>query len=236
MRKAGCWHERKASLEEERRFRRLIALHSLTDAWTGSILSKTEPAHRMERMTRVTLNQNLWQFEKARIDELPLNLEDLVGSQRIGDFLEELEETVWIIQGSTAENVISRTENPAETANVLQQASWNHGRSFMDAIWGGSGDLPLRDASRAFLESQLYGERAFLPERESDREVALIWKKSPLRNPALQSSEGIGLLLDLHEHFIRGCFYSLSRAVRMSAAKTELAGTACVRFSLLWSC
>ncbi|NDG85786.1 MAG: hypothetical protein EBX52_12220, partial [Proteobacteria bacterium] len=76
----GNWHERKPALEQERRFKRLIHLHSITDAWITRVSNRTEPAHRMERVSRVSLNPNLWLFEKSRIDQLPLELGNLVGA------------------------------------------------------------------------------------------------------------------------------------------------------------
>ncbi|NBO19855.1 MAG: hypothetical protein EBV03_11675 [Proteobacteria bacterium] len=62
------WSERKSSIEQERLFKRLIALHTLTDAWIQTLSPKEAPSHHLDRMAKVTLNPNLWQFEKNRLD------------------------------------------------------------------------------------------------------------------------------------------------------------------------
>jgi hypothetical protein len=229
------WNERKPTLEQERRFKRLISLHSLTDQWISSVSAKNEPSHRLERLTRVTLNPNLWLFEKSRIDQLPLNLETLVGAQMIDDFLNELQEIIWIIQGSTLENISSATSVSEDLKNVLEQTSWNFGKTYAELLWGPSGNLGLKESAQAFLQSHPYSENSFVTERVANHEATLIWKYSPLQNPSVKNLPSIGILCDLHEQVIRGFIYALSRSTRVSFARTVHCAEVHPHLSLLWS-
>ena len=114
MNPTQAWNERRSTLEQERRFKRLISLHSLSDSWIQTLSPKESASHHLERMAKVTLNPNLWQFEKNRLDHLPLNLEELVGAQEIDAFLTELESTIWIIQASTLENAETEAASRGE--------------------------------------------------------------------------------------------------------------------------
>jgi hypothetical protein len=232
---AENWNERISTLEQERRFKKLISLHSLTDSWISKISAKNEPAHRLERVTRVTLNPNLWQFEKSRIDHLPLNLEDLVGAQKINDFLNELEETIWIIQASTLENIASSTQTSEDLTNVLQQTSWNFGKQYAEAIWGTSGDLTLKEAAQAFSQTHFYLENSWITERMANHETTLIWKRSPRHDRTVKDSSAISLLCDLHEQVIQGYFHALSRSTRVKFGHTRLGEETYPYLNLLWS-
>ena len=229
------WNERNPSLEQERRFKRLISLHSLTDSWISKVSAKNEPSHRLERVTRVTLNPNLWQFEKARIDHLPLNLEHLVGAQRIDDFLDELQETIWIIQASTLENISTSSSTQEDLTNVLQQASWNFGKTFSESIWGTAGDLSLKEAVHAFTQTHFYSEGSFITERIARHEATLIWKHSPDHDRTVKDSTAISILSSLHEQVIQGFFYTLSRSTRVRFGRTQFGLETYPYISLLWS-
>ncbi len=216
------WNERRSTLEQERRFKRLIALHSLSDSWIRTLSPKESASHHLERMAKVTLNPNLWQFEKNRLDQLPLNLEELVGAQEIDGFLNELESTIWVIQTSTLENAETEASNQGEMKNILEQASWNHGKLHAESIWSERGNFNLREGVEAFLKTHVYGQGSFLKERDSVREITLIWKHSPRQNPTLQNSSALELLCALHEHWIRGFFYGASRNTSVRCGTTRI--------------
>ncbi len=232
----GTWNERNPAFEQERRFRRLIALHSLTDAWVLRVSNRKEPAHHLERVSRVNLNPSLWLFEKSRIDELPLELRELVGAQSVDGFLDELREFIWIIQASTLETIVSASSERADLLNVLQQTSWNFGKTLAESIWGTPGDFGVQEATRAFLQSNPYDDRAFLPVRISGRESILIWKRSPLQDRAVKDSPAISELCDLHEHAIRGFFYALCRTGTLEPRRTRLGEAVHPEFTLLSTC
>ncbi len=229
----GTWNERISTLEQERTFKRLIALHTLTDAWVKTISPQSEPTHRIERMTKVTLNPNLWLFEKMRLDQIPLELEKLVSAQSIDDFLKELKNTIWIIQVSTLENALGQGTSTLEMENILQQTSWNHGRAYAESIWGTSGSFALQEAYDAFCASHWYGQNDFLTETRSELEIRLIWRNPPSENPSIKTSEGAPLLCTLHEHWIRGFFYGVSRKVKTNIRSTTLRERPYPTFTLL---
>ncbi len=226
------WHERRSTLEQERRFKRLIALHTLCDSWIRAISPKETPSHHLDRMAKVTLNPNLWQFEKNRLDHLPLHLEELVGAQEVDAFLDELESTIWIIQFSTLENAETDQANRRELQNILEQESWNHGKLHAETIWGTRGNFNLREGVEAFLKTHCYGNQGFLKERDSSREISLIWKRSPLQNPSISNSPVAELLCTLHENWIRGFFYGASRNTRVECGRTLIHGESFPHFTL----
>lgn len=228
-----AWNERPSSFEQERLFRRLTALHTLTDAWIHAISPEEAPTYQIARMERVTLNQNLWLFEKARLDSLPLRLEELVGAMGIDDFLNELKDTIWIIQASTIENALSQGSDPAEITTVLQQASWRHGRHYAESIWGPDGRMSRESAFEALMESHVYDPQSFWLERKSEQEISFIWKKSPQHLGILKTSSALSLLGSTHEHWIRGFVYGVSRQTRVIAGETILTGTPHPHFTLL---
>lgn len=229
----GGWNERPSSFEQERRFRRLTTLHTLTDAWIQAISPEEQASYRMVRMERMTLNQNLWLFEKARLDSLPLRLDQLVGAMEVDEFLDELKDTIWIIQASTIENALSQGSDPEEIASVLQQSSWKHGRDHAESIWGKDGQMSRDSAFEALMESHFYDPRAFWLERKSDHEISFIWRKSPYQLGILKTSSVLPLLGSIHEHWIKGFIYGVSRPTRVIAGETRLQDSAHPHFILL---
>ncbi|NDG83468.1 MAG: hypothetical protein EBX52_00330, partial [Proteobacteria bacterium] len=141
-----------------------------------------------------------------------------------------------IIQASTLENISGASSEPDALTNVLEQTSWNFGRNFAESVWGTAGDMTVREATRAFLQSQFYGEKTFLPERITDREAILIWKHSPLQEKAVKDSPAISMLCNFHEHVIRGFFYALSRTGKLDTGRTRLGETTHPCFTLLSIC
>jgi predicted RNase H-like HicB family nuclease len=228
-----AWNERPSTFEQERRFRRLTALHTLTDAWIHAIHPEEESSYRIARMERVTLNQNLWLFEKSRLDALPLRLEHLVGAMEIDAFLDELRDTIWIIQASTIENVLSQREDPAEIATVLQQASWKHGRDYAESIWGTDGGMSRESAFDALMQSHIYEPQSFWLERKSTQEISFLWKKSPYQIGILKTSTALSHLGATHEHWIKGFIYGVSRQTRVITGESRLQESAHPRFILL---
>jgi hypothetical protein len=227
------WNERPSSFEQERRFRRLTALHTLTDAWIHAISPEEQSSYRLARMERMTLNQNLWLYEKTRLDALPLRLDQLVGAMTLDEFLDELKDTIWIIQAATIENVLSQGSDPAEIASVLQQSSWKHGRDHAESIWGTDGRMSRDSAFEALMESHIYDPHAFWLERKSEHEISFIWKKSPHQLGILKTSSGLPLLGATHEHWIKGFIYGVSRQTRVIAGETRLLDSAHPHFILL---
>jgi hypothetical protein len=229
----GPWHLRVPTIEQENRFQRAILLHQLTDAWIKEMSGRSERPFEIERMSRVTLNPNLWLFEKTRLDDLPLDLGKLVGAQTIEEFLDELETTIQVIQLSTLENAFQDQPRPEELKNVLQKASWNHGKTRAEVIWkGGHMEEPVL-AFHAFLEGCPFPPKSFLAERTCRTEFTFLWCHPPSRNRTLKDSSGAPLMESLYEEWIRGYFYTLGRALRLECKATTLPSGPALRFTLL---
>jgi hypothetical protein len=228
------WHERRSTLEEDRQFKKLITLHSLTHQWTQALNGPNEEVSlRIERMPKITLRQNLWLLEKARLDEVLTELNTLVGEQKVSDFLLELYETIWLIQISTLENAFSETKDPALLMNLLKNASWTHGKKTAESEWSKMKSPDLLESFHAFKETQVDGERGFLLGRSSNSELGFYWVKSPYQNPALNTSEQVDVLSALHQEWIHGFFYGLSRKIRVTSAPVTVDGNQWIDFTLL---
>ncbi len=233
MKPTHPWHERSSKIEEERQFKRLLTLHGLTDAWIHAITPGNEKSHQLERLPKVALSQNLWFLEKMRLDELPHELHELVGAQSVPDFLKEFSMTLWTIQLSHLENALASTEDRVGLINLLQKTSWNYGKKCCEQLW----DITRFDrpdaAYKAFLQSHFYGDNAFLLERDSSQELSFLWIHSPLQDLSLRDSPEVKTLCRLHEEWIRGFFYGLSRSIRFEAKETTTLDRTFFEFTLL---
>ncbi|MBC7396630.1 MAG: hypothetical protein H7333_04230 [Bdellovibrionales bacterium] len=225
------WHERDSTIEEEHRFKRLLSLHALTQCWT-QVLDNTD-SNLIERMPKITLNQNLWLLEKARVDEITLELSALVGSQNIQEFLKELEETIWLIQISTLENAFSQTSDPALLKNLLKNASWSQGKKTAEQDWPNLPFTTLTDAYQAFTESHVNGKSGFLLGSAANQELGFYWKKSPIQNPSLNRSAQLEMLCELHSEWVHGFFYGLSRVIRCISQTVKAESDSWIEFTLL---
>lgn len=230
----NAWHERISTLEEERQFKKLIALHSLTHTWVELVSKPNEDsALRVERMPRLTLKQNLWLLEKARLDEVLTELDSLVNEQKVSEFLKELSETIWLIQISTLENAFSESKDPSLLMNLLKNAAWNHGKKAADAEWAKLDARDLGQAYHAFLESHMESVEGFLLGRAAETELNFYWVKSPLQNPNLSDLPQIETLCALHQEWIHGFFYGLSRKIQVKSEITAIDDRNWIHFTLL---
>lgn len=225
------WHERDSTIEEEHRFRQLMALHALTQSWT-QVLDNTD-SNLIERMPKITLNQNLWLLEKTRVDEIALELASLVGAQNIQEFLKDLEETIWLIQVSTLENAFSQSTDPALLKNLLKNASWSQGKKAAETEWPNLPFTTLNDAYQAFIGSHVNGKSGFLLGSAANQELSFYWKKSPRQNPSLNRSVQLEMLCELHSEWIHGFFYGLSRVIRCISQTVKAEQDAWLEFTLL---
>jgi hypothetical protein len=228
------WHERSATLEEERQFKKLIMLHDLTHQWVQAISGPRDSGSlKIERMPKITLRQNLWLLEKARLDEVLTELNILVGEQKVGDFLSELYETIWLIQLSTLENAFTETKDPSVLTNLLKNAAWSHGKKIAETEWTNLSTTSLEPAYQAFLETHIDGFPGFLLGRASLTQLDFYWVKSPYRNSALNTSPQIEMLAGLHSEWIRGFFYGLSRKIQVTSHPIMNEETTWINFTLL---
>lgn len=230
---ASPWHTRESKLEEENTFQKLLSLHGLTDAWLQSVHPAEQKSHQIDRLSQFSFSPNLWMLEKNRIDGLPLVLHELVGAQSVADFLIEFSSTIWTIQLSYLESILSQTSDPVGLTNLLQKSSWAHGKKCAEKIWDGSKEFTLKNAYTAFIQFHWYQKNAFLLSRESSSELSFLWIHSPLQDSSLQFSSATKTLCLLHEEWMRGYFYGISRQIRLSSKLVTLQKKTFYEFSLL---
>jgi hypothetical protein len=216
------WHIRQPSFEEERRYFRLIALHQLTERWMREISRKDELGFQIERTSRPVLKQNLWLLEKIKLDELPPSLYDMVDAPTVGEFLDDLEELIWIVQSSTLENMLTHAHDRISLMNVLEKSSWQTGRQYAESKWSPFQANHIRSYFDAIATSPLGGQQAFVLERLTDQECSFYWMKSPHDRPAVSRSPEIVAHCQLYHEWIRGFFYGLSRSLRFDILPTHL--------------
>jgi len=229
----SSWNQRQPIFEEERRYFNLIDLHKLTQAWLHELNpADADTAHRLERVIRPELAQNLWLLEKIKLDQLPPELSKMVDAQSVGEFLNELEETVQIVQITTLENALDHTTDAVGLMNLLEKVSWKHGKSIAERRWpdfSGS-DLADREPKKYFqalTDSPLWTPSAkqefpFLLERSTPSRCSFYWLQSPHSKSSLSISPRVMELCQLSHELIRGFFYGLSRSLKVDIVPTLL--------------
>lgn len=217
------WHLRLPTFEEERRYLRLTSIHQLTQRWMLEIARKDDlGVHTMERTAKPVLNQNLWLLEKIKLDELPPSLQDMVDAPTVTDFLNELEDLIWIVQSSNLENMLSNATDRISLINVLEKASWQTGKAYAEAKWPHFKAAQLQSYFDAIEPSPIGGDRAFVLERNTEVECSFYWTKSPLAHPSLSRMKDVLVYCQLYHEWIRGFFYGLSRNLRVDILATQL--------------
>lgn len=220
----GPWHQRLPTFDEERRYSRLTAIHQLTQRWMKEITTEESATYRLERAARPELTQNLWLLEKIKLDVLPPELRDLVDASAVSEFLDELEELIWIVQSSTLENMLSHATDRVSLINVLEKASWQTGKAFAETKWPHFKVEDIRSYFDAIEPSPVGGHLSFVLERITDQECSFYWMRSPLQHTSISRSPEVMPHCQLYHEWIRGFFYGLSRNIRVDIFPTQLAG------------
>lgn len=224
------WNLREPNFEEERRYFNLIELHKLTQGWLHEINPAEAAAntHRLERVIRPELTQTLWLLEKVKLDQLPPDLSKMVDAQSVAQFLDELEETILIVQMTTLENAMDNTTDPVSLMNLLEKVSWKHGRALAERRWPhftADHELMPENYFHALMDSPLWTQKAatdlpFLLERATPSACSFYWIQSPLAKPSLRISNRVMDLCQLYHELIRGFFYGLSRSLKIEIIPT----------------
>jgi hypothetical protein len=240
------WNTRAPKLEDERRYQHLIEIHQLTQTWLNELAPKSPAAatesHRLERFIPPNLVQNLWLLEKVRLDQLAPQLESVIDATTVTEFLSHLEEDIWLVQMAVIDNALKNTSDPAGLTNLLEQTSWQYGKTIAEKNW------PFFEANQKKLEewnaisffkalhaSPLAGAHDFLIERQIPLECSFFWVKSPLARPSLKLNPQVFVLCQLYHQFLRGFFYGLSRSLTVEVTPTSLGNQKTWRINLLLS-
>jgi hypothetical protein len=178
------------------------------------------------------LNQNLWLLEKIKLDELPPSLGDMVDAPQVSEFLNELEELVWIVQSSNLENMLSNATDRISLINVLEKASWQTGKAYAEAKWTNFQSSGLRSYFDAIEPSPVGGSQAFILERNTEVECSFYWMRSPLERPSLSRGPEVMVHCQLYHEWIRGFFYGLSRNLRVDILPAQLGSHRAWKISL----
>jgi hypothetical protein len=228
------WNLRNPSFEEERRYFNLIDLHKLTQAWLHEInpADAANTTHRLERVIRPELAQNLWLLEKVKLDQLPPELSKMIDSQSVTEFLNELEETIFIVQSTTLENTLDHTTDHIGMMNLLEKVSWKYGRALAERRWPQFNETHSDEPQKFFqtlMDSPLWtqkhpGDLPFLLERVTSELCSFYWLHSPHATPSLRISARVMELCQLYHEMIRGFFYGLSRSLKVEIIPTLLNG------------
>jgi hypothetical protein len=235
------WNTRNPKLEDERRYQRLVEIHQLTQTWLTELEPKTsataEKSHRLERFV-----QNLWLLEKVRLDQLPPQLDSVIDATTVPEFLGHLEEDIWLVQMAVLDNALKNTSDPAGLINLLEQTSWQYGKTIAEKYWPAfeENQKKLNEWNaasffKALNASPLSGVNHFLAERQTQNEFSFFWIKSPLAKPSLNLNSNVLVLCQLYHQFLRGFFYGLARSVVVEVTPTSLGSQKTWRINLLLS-
>ena len=205
------WNHREPTIDQNRKFDRLLFLHQLTGAWTKALTHLESPSFSIERMPKITLQQNLWLLEKMRLDEISLDLRTLVAAEDIDTFLHELAETIWIIQLSTLENALNQTTDIPLLINIFKTTSWAQGKAVAELEWKSANLTELKQGYQALVETHSDSPSSFLLGQSNSNSLSFFWRNSPYQNEVLNRSSRLEKLTEMHEEWILGFFYGLSR-------------------------
>lgn len=226
------WNLRNPTFEEERRYFNLIDLHKMTQAWLHELSpAEAHMAHRLERVIRPELAQNLWLLEKVKLDQLPPELSKMVDAQSVDEFLNELEETILIVQSTTLENAMEHTSDHIGLMNLLEKVSWKHGKALSERRWPNFSATDLKPYFQTLTDSPLWTQKSpkkspsevpFLLERTTQGLCTFYWLQSPHAKSSMRISARVMELCQLYHEFIRGFFYGLSRSLKVEIVPTLL--------------
>jgi hypothetical protein len=216
------WNERIPTLEEERRYQKLIQLHGLTHSWMKEM---GEPAsYRLERASKPELSQTLWLLEKIKLDELPPQLSDLVDGATVSQFLDELQETILIVQLTTLENVLENSPEKTSVLNLLERVSWSYSKTLAESTWSDSKILTPEQTFSA-LKAHPLAEKpapAFLLESWNAHELSFHWLNSPLGKDSLKRSPFVKELCQIQLESLRGYVYGVNRTLAMTVEEARV--------------
>ncbi len=228
------WNQRSPKLQEIRRYENIIHHHTLTQAWLVALdpETKNEP-FRLKRFVPPELSQSLWLLEKIRLDRLAPQLESLINETTVSEFLDELEETVWIVQMALLENIFqsSAVENRNALFNQLEQVTWHHGKSISENQWPDF-ESRIGNSSKNSLPEKVYlalkkspfsrNSNGFMLERLTPDEVSFYWIASPLSRFSLKHSSELLTLCYLHHHGMKGYLYGLIKTLKVEVSPATL--------------
>ena len=213
------WNERKTRLEDELRYQNLIDIHGLTQAWLTELSPSADShklnLHKIERTLRPELTQSLWLLEKLKLDQLSPDLSTLVDSTTAEELLNELEETIWIVQTTTLENALETSKDKVGLMNLLEKVTWHYSKKIAEKRWPHFQSQDPLECFQAFRDSPLATAQGFLLEGHHGHECSFYWVSSPLSRESVSRSPTILELCRIYHEFMRGYFYSLCRSVRL---------------------
>lgn len=220
------WHTRVPLYEEERRYTRILKIHQLTQNWLKELLPEHHDStlYRIERMPQLELVQNLWFLERLKLDHLPPALSDIVDGTTVTELLNDLEETVWIVQASTLENALEQASDSKGLLSILDRISWSFGKVIAEEEKGNS-PRNARDFFSYFSTSFLSENRSFLLESYDDHHCNFYWTQSGLSKEFLKHSPARDELIHLHAEMIRGYGYGLETTYKVDVAQAKLQKT-----------
>jgi len=227
------WNRRSPRYEEEQAYQSLIEIHHITQLWLKAIEpNPNATAYRLERFVPPNLVQNLWLLQKLKLDELPPELESVVDANSVREFIEEMEETIWIVQSSVLENALQNTTDPIGLTNLLEQVTWEQGKKVAETRWP---NFQSKDFFEALQDSPLWDKNAFLVERKTDSQVSFYWMKSPIAKASLKATPNVLILCQLYHQWIRGFFFGLSKSIQIEITPASLGGKKVWQINLLSS-
>lgn len=220
------WHTRVHTHDQERRYRKLIALHDITLEWI-EVLKLTPPGD----LIREDLDEPLSPHFEALLDDTSPE-----------DVLIRLEEKIWKLQAHTLQAILKMNSyDPLESlVPQLEQASWRLGRRASEA---NSQALPehlrhdLRSLVLTALESPFFpqGTEGFLIKRAVRDEIQLELHCCPHQKPWAEILQVADPLCTIHSQWLRGYAYGLNPRVALETTtkKNTAQKRCCHRWHLI---
>ncbi len=238
----NTWDRRDPKLEDDRRYQHILEIHHLTQIWLNEIAPEAKVSagsprlHRLERFIPPNLVQNLWLLEKLKLDKLLPDLSTMVDATSVSEFLDELEEMIWIVQLSVLNNALEHTTDAASLINSLEQITWQEGKIQAEAKWNINqtrAELSISDIAKTLADSAIQKKDAFLFEQQNSHHCSFYWLTSPLSISSLNHHPSVLTLCQLYHQYMRGFFYGIEKSIKVDVTPSTLGQKRVWRITLL---
>ncbi len=211
------WSIRRYCHGHERRWRRLLDLHSLTEAWITDLKlwSENTDVPTLRRVLAPQAQRDFELLQRTHPSRWDSNRDALLMDQYPEEALRHLEVSIPTIQAILLQRLLAETaeeELPALRAS-LEQSSWAAGRACSARRWP-SVTLPavtdVRGLFTALLDSPFFEEaRRPVLERALPHSVSAILLDCPHQSGQPEIRGVADILCDLRVHMMRGFLYPL---------------------------
>ncbi len=216
------WHIRKPNYEHYRWFTDLMDLHAMTTSWFRDLnIDQNSQNHQMKRVLAPEMKDNLQILSSLTKSSVPSDFEGYLDDAYPEEFLDRLEQTIWIVQAWSLRSILEKTPKSEIDAlrNILEKSSWKSGRQCLQERWqelAKKGETDIRILVAVFRDSPFSGypkHNPFLIRRAVTNELSVFLLNCPHQKPYLEVQSVADELCQLHHHWMHGFTYGVNTQI-----------------------